>query len=350
MNNLILIGNGFDLAHGLKTSYNHFIEWLVNEHCKDGEFAKEFLSLPDFVIDYTTLVNKYQSGELDVHGAFKNQLIFSLIKDLSLINWCDIESKYFGLLIGIGKNVKFNTKKLNESFEILKNYLHNYLKEQEQYAKPIESYSNLFSTLDSPHTLILNFNYTHTVENLYGAEIKEGKIIHMHGELDSVDNPIVFGYAADHDEARELLNKNDKEYLRNIKKHLYKRADNEFRLLKYLTNTKDIDVSILGHSCGLSDKLILNQILNSENVLSIRYFYYKEYEFYFEAIVNIDRIMKRDEEFRERIINFKKSFRMPQYDDYTNDLEKFVNYIQDISIDQETRYNTKYKDLITFSR
>ena len=27
MNRLILIGNGFDLAHGLKTSYADFIEW-----------------------------------------------------------------------------------------------------------------------------------------------------------------------------------------------------------------------------------------------------------------------------------------------------------------------------------
>ena len=27
MNRIILIGNGFDLAHGLKTGYTNFIEW-----------------------------------------------------------------------------------------------------------------------------------------------------------------------------------------------------------------------------------------------------------------------------------------------------------------------------------
>ena len=27
MNRLIVIGNGFDMAHGLKTSYKDFIEW-----------------------------------------------------------------------------------------------------------------------------------------------------------------------------------------------------------------------------------------------------------------------------------------------------------------------------------
>ena len=31
MNRLILIGNGFDLAHGLKTSYADFIEWYWRE-------------------------------------------------------------------------------------------------------------------------------------------------------------------------------------------------------------------------------------------------------------------------------------------------------------------------------
>lgn len=31
MNRIILIGNGFDLAHGLPTSYKDFINWYWNE-------------------------------------------------------------------------------------------------------------------------------------------------------------------------------------------------------------------------------------------------------------------------------------------------------------------------------
>ena len=30
MNRLVLIGNGFDLAHGLKTSYEDFIYWYFS--------------------------------------------------------------------------------------------------------------------------------------------------------------------------------------------------------------------------------------------------------------------------------------------------------------------------------
>ena len=38
MNNPIIIGNGFDLAHGLKTSYHHFIDYLINKTIQDGTF------------------------------------------------------------------------------------------------------------------------------------------------------------------------------------------------------------------------------------------------------------------------------------------------------------------------
>ncbi len=31
MNKLLIIGNGFDLAHGLKTSYNHFLLWYLDQ-------------------------------------------------------------------------------------------------------------------------------------------------------------------------------------------------------------------------------------------------------------------------------------------------------------------------------
>ena len=35
MNQVVLIGNGFDLAHGLKTSYSDFILWYFNEALKE---------------------------------------------------------------------------------------------------------------------------------------------------------------------------------------------------------------------------------------------------------------------------------------------------------------------------
>ena len=48
MNRIILIGNGFDLAHGLKTSYKNFLDdywqkWYMRLlSCKDCQISDEF--------------------------------------------------------------------------------------------------------------------------------------------------------------------------------------------------------------------------------------------------------------------------------------------------------------------
>lgn len=41
MNKLILTGNGFDLAHGLKTDYNSFIKWFVIKCFREASFEDE---------------------------------------------------------------------------------------------------------------------------------------------------------------------------------------------------------------------------------------------------------------------------------------------------------------------
>jgi hypothetical protein len=41
MNRLILIGNGFDLAHGMKTSYNDFILWYLKKCFEEADKVKQ---------------------------------------------------------------------------------------------------------------------------------------------------------------------------------------------------------------------------------------------------------------------------------------------------------------------
>jgi len=291
MNNLVIIGNGFDLAHGLKTSYKEFIENI-------------------------------NPNQIDI---LRNQFYIILKGDLVLKNWCDIERMYFKQLTS-NEKYRFYTdpKKLNTEFEILKNYLAEYLRIQEKEAKPIEIYKELFKYFGSHETKILNFNYTNTLKNLYLNEIDINNVIHIHGELSNPINPIVFGYAAMDDESRNLIDKQENEYMRNIKKQLYKHAENEHLLSYYLNGSQKINVSILGHSCGISDKLILNQILNHKNINSICTYYFNDYEQYFQTQVNIDRIMMDDEKFRKLVIDYNNCIRMPQHDDTKKQNEDFI--------------------------
>ncbi|WP_160070260.1 AbiH family protein [Sphingobacterium bovisgrunnientis] len=46
MNRLIIIGNGFDLAHGLPTSYSHFIKYIwsnIFKYSKDNDYKYSHL-------------------------------------------------------------------------------------------------------------------------------------------------------------------------------------------------------------------------------------------------------------------------------------------------------------------
>lgn len=327
MHNLIIIGNGFDLAHNLETSYQQFIKYLVdanNEKVKHLDLFSRY-----FDIGYEDLK---QSRNLSFYlsDTVKNHLLKELIQNYFLKNWSDVEELYFQQLNNIGKNNSLykNPESLNKEFEQIKYHLAQYLAKQETKSSKIESYDAMFKALDNENTLILNFNYTKTIDRLYSSSLTKSKMLYFHGKIDTVNNPIVFGYAASHEDSRKLIEKNNNQYMKNIKKHLYKRTANEAILEKYLNEHYQISVLILGHSCGLSDKLILNQILTHEKVEKIRTFYFEKYENYFDTMVNVDRIMNDDEKFRKRVIDFSRSIRMPQHYDEQAQTDQFNTYIK----------------------
>jgi hypothetical protein len=324
MTNLIIIGNGFDMAHGLKTSYSSFIAYLINNKFKDKNLYSdlfEFDVMASFNMnsfdDIIKNENTYTREKLfKTDNLFFKRLAYKMLN----INWCDIERQYFTELSNIGKDGRYKTaKELNSDFEVVKKYLSEYLKLEQKSFEKIWAYEQYFEKMSYENTMILNFNYTDTIigyNRSYNTEL-----VQIHGILDDIMNPIIFGFAADDDESRDLLQFEDKEFMRNIKKHNYKRTKEENRLIQFLENNNQIEVSIIGHSCGLSDKLILNQIFNHDSVSGIRLYYHLNYEHYFETQVNIDRIMNNDYNFR-KLLNYQESLFIPQKNRET-ELEEF---------------------------
>lgn len=313
MSNIIILGNGFDMAHNLKTSYTHFMEYLVKGKYDD---PKRFEDL--FQFEFHTMRFKKTFKEIKENSDFgrypfesKNKLFLKLTKRILDVNWCDIENEYFGALKSIGSNGGYESAKaLNKDFETIKKYLEGYLKMEQDGFVSLKVFIDFFKGFNRQDTLVLNFNYTHLSKE-YLKRCDKIKGVNIHGEIESLANPIIFGFAANDDESRVLLAKGDKEFLRNIKKQNYKRTSQESILLDFLRDKRKIEVSILGHSCGISDKLILNEIFNHKNVDLIRVYYYEEYEHYFETQVNIDRIMDNDINFK-KLVNFEDSVFIPQ--------------------------------------
>ena len=172
-------------------------------------------------------------------------------------------------------------------------------------------------------TLCLNFNYTTTI-NKYLENLKKGEVnidnIHIHGELLNEKDQINFGFGDEMDDAYKAIeNINDNEYLRNFKSFQYLQNNNYDKLLNYIDSDK-YQVIILGHSCGLSDRTLLNTIFEHENCRSIKPYYYEIIneeskvigDNYTEIVQNISRHFNKKKLMREKIVNKTLCKPLPQ--------------------------------------
>lgn len=171
-------------------------------------------------------------------------------------------------------------------------------------------------------TYFLNFNYTSTID-VYLKKMKEpfedrffGEAyqIQIHGRLNDEINKINFGFGDEMDDDYKLIEKlDDNEYLKNFKSFQYLQNQNYKHLLDFIDSEK-FQVYIMGHSCGLSDRTLLNTVFEHNNCRSIKVFYYKngDYDNYTEIIQNISRHFNKKSLMRSKIVNKTLCQPMPQ--------------------------------------
>ena len=191
---LVIIGNGFDLAHGFKTSYTDFIIWYLND-CMQKTY-KQFnyrdtlleTSRPNMIRTFqkVTVIKDFQeiSAKNDIKIIQISPFFEKLINSHNEYNWVDIENEYYQSVVSYYENVRNNSsrmdwiselKKLNEEFEFLRDKLEEYLAiiQRENIQKLSPNFESGFGDLyirnfyhqfkDSRYKcLFLNFNYTNT--------------------------------------------------------------------------------------------------------------------------------------------------------------------------------------------
>jgi len=358
--NLIIVGNGFDLAHGLKTSYRDFLDDLRKKIYANPENFSNLV--------YTTQNNtgiKLKPRIINSKETIYKNEFLRLLNDhvAERRNWSDIEYLYFKLLSSFFDNhdikgafkvdrIHSNPKQLNDDFSLIKAQLEEYLLEEQKRFLEIEALSYFFSKFNSTKTSVLNFNYTNTVQK-YLKSMKNIELIHIHGELNCSENPMIFGFAANDIESKKLIDQEDNEFMVNIKKINYKLTDNELRLKQYLDDSLHIDVYILGHSCGISDKHILNQIFNHKSVKSIVIFYHNGSEGYTQCAINIDRIIDDYSKDRQEPPAFTKFFNKPncspfiQHNSLDSEISDFKSFIEMRISNYNRRVESQSKRYIT---
>lgn len=416
MNRIILIGNGFDLAHGMKTTYQNFLDnyWAsviadIKSKPNGRTYKNEDLEIeavPTHLISgdtYKDLKSALEQFKSEIK--YKNRFLKSINDKSYLENWVDIENEYYILLKETFKNIedkkgeKYDIQSLNKDFGRIKNLLRDYLKsEEEEFDSNSENknprleniighkiynpfklkdfseeslnekaemeYNLIKSYLEGLETnqitldevpdnkrplvnrvlgtehlqeikkilqndgavnyidlvpnevLFLNFNYTYT-ERLYENSRKydmfrdnnfpKPKFIHIHGAIDPRDkNPIIFGFGDElDDDYKEIEKLNNNHYLENIKSINYLETENYRNLLNFV-NQGNYQIYIFGHSCGTSDRTLLNTVFEHENCASIKVFYHKrkdDSDNYSDVVRNISRNFNDKAKMRDLVVN-----------------------------------------------
>ncbi|MEE1261296.1 MAG: AbiH family protein [Paludibacteraceae bacterium] len=366
MNRLVIIGNGFDLAHGLKTSYKDFIRWYLKEFFKEYfenhkayqedkllKFEREIrydpqtglipfdtneysaYSLNDKEKEPWTFLDEIKNINLSKIKVDECILLKRILKNIDK-DWHGIESDYYALLKENADNIE-TCKSLNNQMDFLRDKLAEYLNEQKIEADivgvkfiidsnvkidDVAIRTNKISHVifknqqdngyEVERTMLLDFNYTSTSDKYKISD--KITVNHIHGSL-SNPKQMIFGYGDEMDkDFQELEDRNDNELLKNIKSIKYL-EDNSYRQLLQFIEGAPFQVFIMGHSCGNSDRTLLNTIFEHENCISIKPFYYvkgKGEDDYSDISTNIYRNFKNKVLYRDRVMKKPQCEPMPQ--------------------------------------
>ena len=317
-------------------------------------------------------LNKSNKRPFSAELKFKNNFFEHISNQCSLVNWVDIENEYYEalkklLLVEDAQTRSISVKKLNNEFDAVKGLLEKYLTEvSKSVIEAKEAITDVFKSkisLDNiavtkrdlfrelvvesalshqpvsthpqtyyPHMLetvkeierkkirqsmgtdfvpdkilLLNFNYTNTAEKLY---VKGGayEVINIHGELNNKNNPIIFGYGDELDDDYKTIEKlQDNDFLENIKSINYHKTRNYRRLLDFI-HSGLYQVFVMGHSCGNSDRTLLNTLFEHDNCVSVKVFYHQieaGKDDYSNIIRNISRNFNDKARMRDTVVNWE---------------------------------------------
>lgn len=280
MRKLYIVGNGFDLYHGMETSYNSFGLFLNNANLTIYDYLIEYYSLPDIANgdegdNGNTLWSEFESAlaDLDYETVLDNNSDY-LAKPSSAEfrdrDWHAFQIEMENIVGDLTKNL----------FEVFRNFI---LKVK---------YPNLIDIDKLPletNALYFTFNYTETLEKLY--KIREGNILYIHEKASDNQTGLILGHGIDpkkfiqedpkppedlsYDERERWIEdmsdnydfsyESGKDELLNYFSNSYKDTESIINTNEdFFKNIKDVvKVEILGHSLSAIDLPYFSKIFKS---------------------------------------------------------------------------------------
>lgn len=238
MSSLFILGNGFDRAHSLKTSYSDFKNWL---------FTQRRL---DVIAELQSIFPARQDDEFLLWSQFEKALTQY---DKNAVEGWALDSLYVAIEESGGREIFTLGDVLDTSIiDIVNNAFSAWVNDIEVSGMRIFDFDN--------SAKFITFNYTETLERLYS--IPANRILHIHGKAHS-DSGIIVGHRTVIDPLSGSFDNNDFRGNNNSVQNLadladmYKPSEEIIRQNSAFFNSlSDVDtVIVIGHSCSDVDEL-----------------------------------------------------------------------------------------------
>lgn len=193
---IFIIGNGFDLAHEMKTGYEDFHAFLQSQYLGkhpdsfwEKQNEEDYPYIPQAILgkDGDTFVRSYEAA----------QFLCSVISRVNGTNWQDFEKllgeinlvEYFDDLPELydregdrdfwheAYNNEDRANDLLVVIPMIKDFFAEWISTVD-YAAPLPAFEKM---IDPEHDIFLSFNYTETLERRYHCK----NVIHIHGTIDT---------------------------------------------------------------------------------------------------------------------------------------------------------------------
>ncbi len=240
VHSLYIIGNGFDLSHGMQTSWKDFLEWLSGQ--REYELLNSWLTFyPGFTADlWSNLEQTLGNYDLEEQYEYCTQ---------------DIEIDYDHMMRSGFIIEDSPMSELSPMTALLQSSLAEWI-----LSIDLPAQRKLYLPEEARY---LSFNYTSVLERTYG--IPASRVLHIHGCADN-DDTLIFGHnnlVTEHTDPSQIsFIENSKATIISIMNDLYKNVPALIEAnVNYFASLADIEkIAILGHSYNDIDLLYFKAI------------------------------------------------------------------------------------------
>ncbi len=247
---LFIIGNGFDCHHRLPTKYSDFRNYIIYQfpnalinQCSvpesiqmpDGEEIYDDKKVVGYIVN---IIDDCEGSDWNDLESFLGDNLYRRFKlDLPRIDFDGNDNQMFRDVY----NREEMSKDMSNVFKTIKLLFEDWVKNELGNLEYNTKYDEKVATILDSDSVFLNFNYTETLQKLYG--IKNSNICYIHGKAND-GSEIYFGHGDDEPipDSFDFIGCDDIfEKLKNeLHKNTQKALDEHSKFFKSIANVREI--------------------------------------------------------------------------------------------------------------